>query len=405
MIDISRYLSHDGNVISIPAEDVGKMDKEELIQTVAASKISYPFLKYFFDKPYNLFRNIITYRPQTINQNEPIYNIKWLDKSLRTNKYRNHPLTFMPKKEDYDDIDRITDIFTEYARVQAKRYDKEQTIEEYFYTHKSDLVRKCIDTTGTVDSFQIREILWGLKMDATNFKVSAATAVFIHFNARRILDISAGWGDRLVAAIGHHAERYLAYDPNKKLYEGHKQILDHFAQYMKANTTHFEIRYEPFETADIGGEMFDLVFTSPPYFDLEIYDSDDVEKTQSSTKYDVFEGWLTSFLFRSLYNAWNHLLVGGNMVIHISDFSGRTIVEPMIMFVLSKCRGARFNGVIGTNTYISDKDLRENLKVYPKPMWAFYKDKTDDRRTATDMDESMKRNYREIYELMNKIFK
>ena len=37
----------------------------------------------------------------------------------------------------------------------------------------------------------------------------------------------------------------------------------------------FEVRYLPFEAAVIGDETFDLVFTSPPFFDLEVYSSGD----------------------------------------------------------------------------------------------------------------------------------
>jgi hypothetical protein len=390
MINLGKYLSHDGNVISIPAEDVKLMNREELVKTVAESTISYPLLKYFYDKPYNLYRNLITYHPVYSGEDLNFVGIRWLDRDLKTNKYRDKSLALIQNDDDYEKIDRLTDLMTEYARIEAKRYDKDQSPLEYFNTHKAELINECIDKTGAIDSFEIREIIWRKKYEATNFKVTLATGIYIYFNARRILDISAGWGDRLIAAIGQHAERYLAYDPNKKLYPGHKQIMDTFSEYMKSGTTHFEIRYEPFESANLGSELFDLIFTSPPYFNLEIYDTTDTEGTQSISKYNLFEGWLTSFLFRSLLNAWNHLQVGGNMVIHITDFGGHSICEPMILFVLSKCRGARFSGVIGT--------VGESKRVMP--MWAFYKDKLEDKHSVARADNSFKRNYREVYDLM-----
>jgi hypothetical protein len=395
MIDISKYLSHNDNVISIPAEDVSKMDRAELIKAVAESKITYPLLKYFYNKPYQLYRNLIHYQPVISNEDFSLVGLKWLDHELKTNKFRNKSMSFIQQDNDYNNIDRLTDIMTEYARIDAKRYDKEQTPIEYFNTHKEELVAECIDKTGTVDSFQIREILWSKKYEATNFKITCASSVYIHYNARRILDISAGWGDRLIAAIGHHAERYLAYDPNKKLVKGHDQILETFAKYMKSGTTSYEIRYEPFESANLGGELFDLIFTSPPYFNLEIYDTNDTEGSQSISKYQELEQWITGFLFKSLLTAWNHLQIGGNMVIHITDFGRNSICEPMILFVLSKCYGARFDGVIGT--------VGDSKRVMP--MWAFYKDKVEDKQIIAKAEKSFITNYRQIYDTMMKVLR
>jgi hypothetical protein len=312
---------------------------------------------------------------------------------LKKTTYRGLPLNFIQRDEDYDNLDRITDLFTEYARIQAKRYDKPETPEQFFITHKEELLRECLTQTGTIDSFAIREIIWRKKYEATNFKVSLATGIYIYFNAKRILDISAGWGDRLIAAIGHQAERYLAFDPNERLRAGHSKIQETF----QADPNRYTIRYQPFETADIGSEKFDLIFTSPPYFDLEVYDTNVSTATnQSISQYNGFEQWLISFLFRSLLNAWKHLEVGGNMVIHISDFdSGRkTIVEPMVMFVLTRCSGAKFDGVIGTRG-ASGKML---------PMWAFYKDKSDDKRMMDENELSMRNSYPSIYAEYVKVY-
>jgi hypothetical protein len=391
-MDITKYLTNDGNTISIPKTDIDQMDKEAIIQAVSGSTISYPLLKYFLEKPYTLFRYVTTYEPIISKKYENILS-NWKDQRLKKTTYRGLPLNFIQRDEDYDNLDRITDLFTEYARIQAKRYDKPETPEQFFIAHKEDLVRECLTQTGMIDSFAIREIIWKKKYEATNFKVSLATGIYIYFNAKRILDISAGWGDRLIAAIGHQAERYLAFDPNERLRAGHSKIQETF----QADPKRYTVRYQPFETADIGNEKFDLIFTSPPYFDLEVYDTNVSTATnQSISQYNGFEQWLISFLFRSLLNAWKHLEVGGNMVIHISDFdSGRkTIVEPMVMFVLSRCSGAKFDGVIGTRG-ASGKML---------PMWAFYKDKSDDKRMMDENELSMRNNYPTIYAEYVKVY-
>ena len=82
-----------------------------------------------------------------------------------------------------------------------------------------------------------------------------------------------------------------------------------------ANRCRFEVRYHPFETGPLhDDERFDLVVTSPPFFDLEIYVSDSKDDKQSSTSFPELATWLTGFLFVSMAKAWAHLDAGGHMV-------------------------------------------------------------------------------------------
>ena len=79
--------------------------------------------------------------------------------------------------------------------------------------------------------------------------------------------------------------------------------------------TSFEVRYFPFEEGPIREEeVFDLVLTSPPFFDLEIYVSNNTVDRQSCTDYPTFVGWLEGFLFPSMAKAWSKLVQGGHMV-------------------------------------------------------------------------------------------
>ena len=163
MMDITKYLTNGGNTISIPKTDIDQMDKEAIIQAVATSSISYPLLKYFLEKPYTLFRYVSTYEPIISKKYENILS-NWKDQRLKKTTYRGLPLNFIQRDEDYDNLDRITDLFTEYARIQAKRYDKPETPEQFFTTHKEELIRECLAQTGTIDSFAIREIIWKKNM-------------------------------------------------------------------------------------------------------------------------------------------------------------------------------------------------------------------------------------------------
>ena len=69
------------------------------------------------------------------------------------------------------------------------------------------------------------------------------------FNAKRILDFGAGWGDRLVGAIAADVEEYCAFDPNLALKEGHDKIIETFVP--KENKNRYHIHYEPYESANL----------------------------------------------------------------------------------------------------------------------------------------------------------
>ncbi len=46
----------------------------------------------------------------------------------------------------------------------------------------------------------MREAVWGVMPECTQFKASLTVCIFRRFHATRVLDISAGWGDRLLGA-------------------------------------------------------------------------------------------------------------------------------------------------------------------------------------------------------------
>ena len=72
-----------------------------------------------------------------------------------------------------------------------------------------------------------------------------------------------------------------------------------------------------FETAKLPSNMtFDFIFTSPPFYDKEIY-SDSPE--DSLLSYGSLDEWIDKFLLYSTKKAWNLLEVGGHYLIYIRD--------------------------------------------------------------------------------------
>ena len=100
---------------------------------------------------------------------------------------------------------------------------------------------------------------------------SLAKFVIEKLRGSRVLDFSAGWGDRLVgAAAAKTVLSYQAFDPNTDLIAGHTAIIERLVD--EPRRKNFSVIYEPAQHVELPyGRTYDLIFTSPPFFDLEIY--------------------------------------------------------------------------------------------------------------------------------------
>ena len=226
-------------------------------------------------------------------------------------------LVFKYVDSDYHLI-KITNYFTEEQRMQCSI--KTNPTPYALYKSKSFL-RKMLSNLKTVSSFIMREAIWKYSTECNLFKSTLVVDICKKYKVKSYLDISAGWGDRLIGALAAGVDKYVGYDPNTKLQKGHRQIQKLFDKKKVS-----KIYYEPFQTANIPVDTFDLVLSSPPYFDFENYSS---MKTQSDKTFVSIDSWLNGFLLVSLNKAWAGLKVGGHMIIHIDDITGCNIVKPM----------------------------------------------------------------------------
>jgi 16S rRNA G966 N2-methylase RsmD len=295
-------------------------------------------------------------------------------------------LTFVSSDADYHTIDSLTDLYTEEQRMNAylKDYDSPLKTWQIRCRNIIDRVLQAVlrgnaasTTTSTTtptttppphateaaccDSYQLREAVYCEARECTQFKASLTRAVIQHFGAKRLLDFSAGWGDRLIGAIGANVDRYVGVDPNTELQVGHNRIIQQLAGPLDA--AKFSIIYDPFQTAELSAadreQGFDLVFTSPPYFSFEIYSHDE---RQSVSQYRGFMQWMLNFLFVSLHKAWQVLNDLGHLAIHISDTRGAACCELMNLFIQSELPDSCYKGVIGA---------RAGSKSATRPMWVW----------------------------------
>lgn len=235
-----------------------------------------------------------------------------------------------------------------------------------------------------ISSAAFLNILMNKGCSATNFKPSVAKAIYQLFGARKIYDFSAGWGDRLIAAMATDGvELYVGTDPNTDNRSLYTDILKTLAR-SPSKSKHggkatASLHYEPaedFHPAEIYGDDFDLAFTSCPYFNLEKYAAGTVdEKKQCWKKYSTVELWLNGFLFPALSNAIDCLKPGGFLAINLADFlkgdKRTTLCDPMNEFLSTRCA---FCGCIGMTLHKRYGNyIKEKAGVHAEPIWIWQK--------------------------------
>lgn len=222
----------------------------------------------------------------------------------------------------------LSDYFQEQHRITAKRSDQEYTPFEYWQNNPS---------------FSRKQIQTNVK-ECTTFCPIIICSLIKTFRPKHILDFSAGWGDRLIGAMSydHKIKSYYGIDPNKSLHTGYKNMIRSYLpkhSHSKYNMIHACAE----DVIDDIDQRFDLVCTSPPYFDLEVYSD---HSTQSIQRYPKFEDWYAKFLLRCTLLSVSKLEKGGVLAININDFGSHQIVDRLIRDVNKGTTTVKFKGII-----------------------------------------------------------
>jgi hypothetical protein len=149
-----------------------------------------------------------------------------------------------------------------------------------------------------------------------NFRPVVARAIINRFSRRAdlVVDFSAGYGGRLLAGL--NLERtYVGIDPAKKQVLGLNQMYRDFRNLTSSIVKIVRGCAEDI-LPDFDRNSVDLVFSSPPFFNLEIYSD---EQNQSSRRYLKYDEWRERFLRVILAQSRRILRRKGFLVINVSS--------------------------------------------------------------------------------------
>jgi len=266
-----------------------------------------------------------------------------------TNKNFNHYILNFEKENK---LLRITDYFSEKERIKCQ-FNGHISVYDWYEKNK----QKIIDKLGPkVDYNEIDYYIWKNTKECSNFPIIMAMEVLKTFKVRKWLDPSAGWGDRLIAALAYGCE-YQAFDPNTKMQENYQDIIDFFAPKEEEK---YKITPKPFEKARVKSNYYDLVFTSPPFFDLEDYD---VSVTQSHRAYPKIKQWKDNFLYPLILKSEKALVKDGHLGLYISNYPKYPTYVKDTMEYIKNNTSLQYQGAI---SWVLSKNTKRNIYIWKK---------------------------------------
>jgi len=151
-----------------------------------------------------------------------------------------------------------------------------------------------------------------------NFKPLNATAIWEYICPMmfgRVLDFSSGYGGRMLGAMTSGMRyHYTGIDPNTKTYHGLVAMGELINNVIG---TEFDMHHCGSEDFGIIPEYYDAAFSSPPYFNLEIYSD---EPTQCMNKYSDRSAWFEHYVEPTLRVLHKGLTNNGIYAVNIADY-------------------------------------------------------------------------------------
>ena len=223
---------------------------------------------------------------------------------------------------------------------------------------------------SNVESCLRNSMSWVRKV--ANFPPKEARRLYNYYNTENkvlnCLDTSAGFGSRMSAVLlsGHN---YCGFDPNPSLQvalRSYKRFLDAHSVLKEGQRCGLYKQGSEVYRPELS-ELFDVSFTSPPYFNLEKYSDD---SSESTINYNNYSAWVDKFVYPTVINTYQYLKKGGYAMINIKNISksctcyddffkafqsidGFELVEELDMTINKKQYGKQWNDKKGV---ISNKE-------------------------------------------------
>lgn len=167
------------------------------------------------------------------------------------------------------------------------------------------------------------------KQSVSNFRPTVAKYIYNTYgNNGKVFDPCAGWGGRFLGYLASDCIEYVCCDPSINTYKGLLKLQELY-EYTDKKSIINNVCAEDYYYKD---DYFDLVFTSPPYFNTEHYSNED---SQSYVRYATYDVWRDNFLKPLIVNSYKMLKLKGYFIINIADVkTALTLEKDTVEFAL-----------------------------------------------------------------------
>lgn len=361
-----------------------RFGRRELLLKVTAvateMPVNFPYKRLFMKEPSYYFDNLKSRTYLISDEFLP-------DNSARMDWKLDGRCVYICMKSDaYSKCNMLTDYYTEKPRMQAHLKGHKSPFEVWNNDKQRDRIIDTVKKSGLkLTAKNLREGIYKSVSECSNFKITTAQEMYLFFEARVVFDPFGGWGDRMIGAAAAGVQKYCCTDINQDLIAGYNEMAN---MLRKKSKTQIGYRFMPIERysvdefkSDFGSEAPDCIFTSPPFFDYEIYSPDrDRERSGSAQtdnetdtklgnakaveRHGHYEDWRDNWLYPVLDRVWGMLKPGGYFAIHLSGVRCRMSVDIQEFMAT---RGRKFRGIIACGFD----------KKFPLPVLVWQKNKKD----------------------------
>jgi len=223
---------------------------------------------------------------------------------------------------------KVVDYFTYYPRLNTKGFKGISFFDfiENLQKYNKGSIKRTFEKIKEIKPYlcdteicnQIFRLYYG---SISIFKPINAMKIYTQFKPKCVLDFTMGWGGRLVGACVLNIEKYIGIDSNPELENPYKLMTEFLRNH---STTEIELYFTDALTIDYSKLEYDMVFTSPPYYNIELY---------SGTEKKTEQEWNTEFYQPIFENTYQHLKTGGFYCLNVSI----PIYEKVCVKVLGEC--------------------------------------------------------------------
>ena len=408
MSQLSKYADEnklpimDQQTFETITNEIGKEKfREDLAQYIADNRPKFPLKEISYEAMRQAFKSL-----QKQDVWEFVKPVELLEKNVKEKyddykyNFKDHGLGIIDAPSIFNDV---SNYFHQHLRLNCGSFGFKAPIEVWEKGSSIDIWRCLGPIWRGINGMKPvmvdgREELRGGKLDdksymsafrlgtyiATQFKPNVAKTIYQMTNAKRVLDTSCGWGDRLAGFFTSDAEEYIGCDPNPNT----------FKQYLKQVETYNSFLPKPKKVTlyNCGAEdlpwdkidNIDCAFTSPPYFSTERYnEGGEKEENQSWFKFDEYSKWRDDFYLPVAQKSFER---SKHMFVNIMDpniknkryYSSDELVDSLKDNFVGQIGMRIMQRPKSDKLFKSEEEKAEFMnRIYIENVWCFSKEKLD----------------------------